>query len=51
MVGKILIIALFSLLGIMLSLGKWSFLIAVFNTMTKEEKGKVKLKGSLYYEN
>ena len=33
-------IALFILLGIMLSLGKWSFLIAGFNTMTKEEKSK-----------
>lgn len=37
---KILMIALFILLGIMLSLGKWSFLIAGFNTMTKEEKAK-----------
>ena len=37
---KILMIALFILLGIMLSLGKWSFLIAGFNTMTKEEKEK-----------
>lgn len=41
MVGKILMIALFCLLGIMLSLGKWSFLIAGFNTMTKEEKRKI----------
>lgn len=40
MVGKILMIALFVLLGIMLSLGKWSFLIAGFNTMSKEEKEK-----------
>ncbi|EIL8447001.1 DUF3784 domain-containing protein [Clostridium perfringens] len=40
MVGKILMIALFILLGIMFSLGKWSFLIAGFNTMTKEEKAK-----------
>ena len=37
---KILMIALFILLGIMFSLGKWSFLIAGFNTMTKEEKAK-----------
>ncbi|EOU1110201.1 TPA: DUF3784 domain-containing protein [Clostridium perfringens] len=37
---KILMIALFILLGIMFSLGKWSFLIAGFNTMTKEEKEK-----------
>ena len=40
MVVKILMIALFILLGIMFSLGKWSFLIAGFNTMTKEEKAK-----------
>ena len=40
MVGKILIIALFILIGTMLSLGKWSFLIAGFNTMSKEEKEK-----------
>ncbi|WP_322875016.1 DUF3784 domain-containing protein, partial [Clostridium perfringens] len=33
---KILMIALFILLGIMFSLGKWSFLIAGFNTMTKD---------------
>ena len=38
MIGKILMIALFILLGTMLSLGKWSFLIAGFNTMSKEEK-------------
>lgn len=35
---KILMIALFILLGIMFSLGKWSFLIAGFNTMSEEEK-------------
>ncbi|WP_097025986.1 DUF3784 domain-containing protein [Clostridium peptidivorans] len=40
MVGKILMIALFVIVGIMLSLGKWSFLIAGFNTMSKEEKKK-----------
>ena len=40
MIGKILMIALFILLGTMLSLGKWSFLIAGFNTMTQEEKKK-----------
>ena len=38
MIGKIIIITLFILLGSMLSLGKWSFLIAGFNTMSKEEK-------------
>lgn len=38
MICKILMIALFILLGTMLSLGKWSFLIAGFNTMSKEEK-------------
>jgi len=40
MVSRILMIALFVLFGIMLSLGKWSFLIAGFNTMSKEEKKK-----------
>lgn len=40
MVGKILIISLFILIGIMFSLGKWSFLIAGFNMMNKEEKEK-----------
>lgn len=40
MIGKIFMIALFILLGAMLSLGKWSFLIAGFNTMTQEEKKK-----------
>ena len=34
---KIFMIALFILLGIMFSLVKWSFLIAGFNTMTKEK--------------
>lgn len=38
MIGKIIVIALFILLGTMLSLSKWSFLIAGFNTMSKEEK-------------
>ncbi|WP_297637421.1 DUF3784 domain-containing protein [uncultured Clostridium sp.] len=38
MIGKVFMIGLFILLGIMLSLGKWSFLIAGFNTMSKEEK-------------
>lgn len=36
----ILIIVIFIVFGIILSLGKWSFLIAGFNTMTKEEKEK-----------
>lgn len=36
----ILIIILFIILGIMLSLGKGSFLIAGFNTMSKEEKAQ-----------
>ena len=40
MIGKILMVCLFILIGIMLSLGKWSFLIAGFNTMSKEEKEK-----------
>ena len=40
MIGKVLMIALFIILGIILSLGKWSFLIAGFNTMTQEEKKK-----------
>ena len=38
MIIGILIVCLFILIGIMLSLGKWSFLIAGFNTMSKEEK-------------
>lgn len=40
MIGEILMIGLFVLLGIMLSLGKWSFLIAGFNTLPKEEQNK-----------
>ena len=36
----IFIIGVFILFGIILSLGKGSFLIAGFNTMTKEEKEK-----------
>ena len=40
MVGEILMVCLFILIGIMLSLGKWSFLIAGFNTMSKEEQEK-----------
>lgn len=38
MISEIIMIALLILLGTMLSLGKWSFLIAGFNTMSKEEK-------------
>lgn len=38
MIIGILMVCLFILIGIMLSLGKWSFLIAGFNTMSKEEK-------------
>lgn len=38
MVEKILMVFLFILAGTMLSLGKWSFLIAGFNSMSKEEK-------------
>ena len=38
MIGKIFIIGLFVLLGIILSIGKGSFLIAGFNTMSKKEK-------------
>ncbi|CDM70003.1 putative membrane protein [Clostridium bornimense] len=44
MVGKILMISLFVLIGTMLSLGKGSFLIAGFNTMSKEEKEKYDVK-------
>ncbi|MCR4944577.1 MAG: DUF3784 domain-containing protein [Clostridium sp.] len=43
MAGVILflaLVALFLILGIMLSRGKWSFLIAGFNVMSKEEKEK-----------
>lgn len=40
MLIQILIFSLFIILGIMLSLGKWSFLIAGFNTMNKKEKEK-----------
>ena len=40
MFGRVLIIAIFVLLGILLSMGKGSFLIAGFNTMSKEEKEK-----------
>ncbi|MBQ5695245.1 MAG: DUF3784 domain-containing protein [Clostridium sp.] len=36
MFGEILIVSLLVLIGIMLSLGKWSFLIAGSNTMSKE---------------
>lgn len=38
MIGKISIIGLFVLLGILLTMGKGSFLISGFNTMSKEEK-------------
>lgn len=38
MPGVVFIIGLFILLGIILSMGKGSFLIAGFNTMSKEEK-------------
>ncbi|MGG7178440.1 DUF3784 domain-containing protein [Clostridium paraputrificum] len=38
MIGVILMITLFILIGTMFSFGKWSFLIAGFNTMSKEEK-------------
>lgn len=40
MIGEILMISLFVVLGIMLSLGKWSFLIAGFNALSKEEQNK-----------
>lgn len=40
MFGKIFIIGLFVVLGIILSMGKGSFFIAGFNTMSKEEKSK-----------
>lgn len=38
MIIKISFIALFVLLGIVMSMGKGSFLIAGYNTMSKEEK-------------
>lgn len=38
MPGVVFIIGLFILLGIILSMGKGSFLITGFNTMSKEEK-------------
>ena len=37
---KILMIALFIFIRSMFLLGKWSFLIAGFNTMTKEKRQK-----------
>ncbi|MDO4535329.1 MAG: DUF3784 domain-containing protein [Clostridium perfringens] len=40
MILQILLVTLFILFGILLSLGKCSFLIAGFNTMSKEEKSK-----------
>ncbi|NLJ97764.1 MAG: DUF3784 domain-containing protein [Tissierellia bacterium] len=40
MVITIFVIALFILVGIVFSMGKGSFLIAGFNTMSKEEKEK-----------
>lgn len=38
MIGKISIIGLFVLLGIVFTMGKGSFLISGFNTMSKKEK-------------
>lgn len=38
MISGLIIIAIFILIGTMFSFGKWSFLIAGFNTMSKEEK-------------
>lgn len=40
MILRVLFVAVFILFGILLSLGKCSFLIAGFNTMSKEEKSK-----------
>lgn len=40
MIGTMIIIGLFFVLGIIFSSGKGSFLIAGFNTMSKEEKAK-----------
>ena len=40
MLVEILVIGFFVILGIILSIGKGSFLIAGFNTMSKEEKEK-----------
>lgn len=42
--GEVGVIVIFVFLGIMLSLGKFSFLIAGFNTLTKEEKEKYDVK-------
>lgn len=49
MIGKINIITLFALLGVALSMGKCSFLIAGFNTMSKEEKEKYDTKSLCKY--
>lgn len=40
MIAAIIIIGLFLVLGVFLSMGKGSFLIAGFNTLPKEEKEK-----------
>lgn len=40
MIGQILVFIGFIIIGIMLHKGKWSFLIAGYNTMNKEEKAK-----------
>ena len=40
MIIGILLFCTFIIIGIMLSLGKWSFLLAGFNTMSKEEKAE-----------
>lgn len=40
MILQVLFVAIFILFGILLSHGKCSFLIAGFNTMSKEEKNK-----------
>lgn len=40
MIGMVVVIVLFIFLGIYLSMGKGSFLIAGFNTLPKEEKEK-----------
>lgn len=42
--GEVGVSAIFIFLGIMLSMGKWSFLIAGFNTLTKEEKERYDVK-------
>lgn len=45
MILQMLFVVVFILFGVLLSLGKCSFLIAGFNTMSKEEKSKYDVLG------